>query len=285
MSAHDLYACCKGPRANMLVRADQIWGIEWWGSSMLNFWLRDSQGGYRAIQANVCPTSAVSVPSTTVSQSSEAPPSSSSSSSSPSSPPSSCESGWVRVAMSYDTTSLDVKSNIAMYAHGAQLPPTGAEPGSHTGGLPNSTAGLVTGGLPGIALADIVIYGGAMTHTQLAALTAAPVPPPAPQPAPPPSPTPPAPPPLPPPPPLPRGWPMNNFSDAWPFYYSFNPHAHDRKGPQNSTRRIMFGWIPGDTSQASDNALLHPHPHLHRYHHHPRRLSDRRCSGTLQVAY
>jgi hypothetical protein len=39
------------------------------------------------------------------------------------------------------------------------------------------------------------------------------------------------------------------MSDA-PDYYSFNPHCTDTRGPQNSTRRLMFGWIEGGMSQA-----------------------------------
>jgi len=47
----------------------------------------------------------------------------------------------------------------------------------------------------------------------------------------------------------PKGWPMPNVSDT-PSYYSFNPHATDTRGPNNSTRRLMFGWIEGPVSSA-----------------------------------
>lgn len=96
-------------------------------------------------------------------------------------------------------------------------------------------------GLPGMALADVRVYGGPLSAAQLSTITAAAVPPPAP--------TPPAPPRPAPSPDLPPGWPVNNYSDA-PDYYSFNPHGHDRRGPQGSTRRLMFGWIRGGVSAA-----------------------------------
>ena len=216
-------------QANLFVRTDQVWGIEWWGRSLLNFWVRDpNQANYRAVQASVCPVG--SAPGRRQLQDQAA-----------------CARGWVRVAMTYDTTKPFADA-IAMYARGEPLKPTGAAPGNSGGALANSTAGLESSGLPGVALADLVIYGGAMPPETLASVTAAAVPPPAP--APPAPPTPPPPPPPPPAPDLPRGWPMNNFSDAWPYYYSFNPHGHDPKGPNGTTRRLMFGWIPGDTSAA-----------------------------------
>ena len=118
--------------------------------------------------------------------------------------------------MSYNTTKPFADA-IAMFAGGKALAPTGAAPGDHGGPVANSTAGLESSGLPGMALADLVIYGGAMTAADMAAVTAAAVPAPAPAP-----PMPPAPPPAPPPPPpkptpppttdVPKGWPMNNFS-------------------------------------------------------------------------
>jgi len=47
----------------------------------------------------------------------------------------------------------------------------------------------------------------------------------------------------------PSGWPMNKLSDTT-SYYSFNPHATDRRGPGNTTRRLMFGWVTGGVSAA-----------------------------------
>ena len=48
----------------------------------------------------------------------------------------------------------------------------------------------------------------------------------------------------------PPGWPRPNMSDTS-SYYSFNPHATDRRGDGGSVRRLMFGWVLGDVSAAS----------------------------------
>ena len=45
------------------------------------------------------------------------------------------------------------------------------------------------------------------------------------------------------------------MSDA-PDYYSFNPHCTDTRGPNNATRRLMFGWIEGGVSQAVASAAV-----------------------------
>ena len=182
------------PRSTIFGRSDDTWGIEWWGGSVLNFWVRGStaRGAFRGIQAQL---------------------------------PAQAASGWVRVAMSYDANA-EFSASILMSANGESLKEIGGgrkEPGSLTGPIAKSNAGLRSTGLDAFDIADIKIFGGAMTKDELATLTAAAVPSPAPQPAK----RPPAPKPKPvgpraggPPP----GWPMNNMSDT-PSYYSFNPHA------------------------------------------------------------
>ena len=64
-------------RGKIISKADESWGLEWWGGSTLNFYVRQpgsqpgTQGGaFRGIQASICNTTA-------------------------------CEAGWVRVAVSY----------------------------------------------------------------------------------------------------------------------------------------------------------------------------------------
>ena len=39
-------------------------------------------------------------------------------------------------------------------------------------------------------------------------------------------------------------------------YYSFNPHATDTAGPNGQTRRIIFGWILGESSNAVTNKIV-----------------------------
>ena len=193
------------PRSTILGRSDDTWGIEWWGGSVLNFWVRGGKAGaFRGIQAQL---------------------------------PAQAASGWVRVAMSYDAHA-EYDRSIRMSADGESLKEIGdgrKEPGSLSGPIAKSNAGLRSTGLDAFDIADIKIFGGAMTKDELATLTAAAVPSPAPQPAK----RPPAPKPKPvgpraggPPP----GWPMNNMSDT-PSYYSFNPHATVRPKP---AARFLF---------------------------------------------
>ena len=231
-----LNAPAKGVAQNskILTKEDMSWGLEWWGGSTLNFYVRGpgAQPGmqgteFRGVQANICAAADDAGGA-------------------------GCEAEWVRVAVSY-SASAGFSSNIAMVAGGkplTQLPDK--SPGTYHGpasATPGS--GLETSGLAELALADIEIYSGAMTLAQMTALTAKPVPPPAPKPLP----APPAPhrPPSPPHPAgsggAPPGWPAQNMSDA-PDYYSFNPHATDTRGPNNTTRRLMFGWIEGPLSAA-----------------------------------
>ena len=60
--------------------------------------------------------------------------------------------------MSFNTSDPSLKTNIAMASNGVLLSPTGTEAGAHAGGLPNSTAGLVTQGLPGPSLSPLFLY-------------------------------------------------------------------------------------------------------------------------------
>ena len=200
------------PRSTIFGRSDDTWGIEWWGGSVLNFWVRGStaRGAFRGIQAQL---------------------------------PAQAASGWVRVAMSYDAKE-SYDSSILMSANGESLKEIGGgrkEPGSLTGPIAKSNAGLRSTGLDAFDIADIKIFGGAMTKDELATLTAAAVPSPAPQPAK----RPPAPKPKPvgpraggPPP----GWPMNNMSDT-PSYYSFNPHATVRARSLPFCRADSLRWL------------------------------------------
>ena len=88
-------------RGTVLARADDVWGVEWWGGSTLNFWVRaPDQRSFRAVQAHLCQKS--------------------------------CEHEWVRVAVSYDA-SKPFDAAIAMAAAGQSLKPTGAEPGTYHG--------------------------------------------------------------------------------------------------------------------------------------------------------
>ena len=210
----------------VLARGDDVWGLQWWGERTLNFWVRGADRSFRAVQASVCEGD--------------------------------CGGEWVRVAMSYDVTKPFAEA-IAMAAAGQMLKPTNADPGNHhgmasrymlmqlyttilspkldfyhPGVMANSTAGLRTFDLPGMALAEIKIFAGPLSVDQLKHVTAQAVPPPSPTPPPPPQPG-------------PVGWPANNYSDSLDFY-SFNPHGHDTH--QGHTRRIMFGWVRGEVSAA-----------------------------------
>ena len=50
-------------------------------------------------------------------------------------------------------------------------------------------------------------------------------------------------------------WPEPNFTDSS-SYYSFNPHATDTRGQNGTTRRLMFGWILGSTSNAVNTEIV-----------------------------
>eukprot|EP01052_Picozoa_sp_SAG31_P037640 SAG31_NODE_4896_length_2879_cov_2.297842_1_plen_657_part_00 len=178
--------------SKLLSKEDDSWGVEWWGGSLLNFYVRGpgasagTQGTeFRAIQGRICSSS-------------------------------SCEASWVRVAMSYSGTS-GFASNIQMFAGGKPVVGKASEPGTWHGPAAATTgSGLVTEGLAEIVLADVQFFSGAMSAVQLRALTAKPVPAPAPKPLPAPHTAPPRPPP----PPsrgnggAPAGWPAQNMSGA-----------------------------------------------------------------------
>jgi hypothetical protein len=215
--------------SKILSKSDESWGIEWWGNNTLNFYVRQpgSQPGtqgaaFRGIQVNICDTTV-------------------------------CRVGWVRVAVSYNGTA-PFESNIAVFVDGqsrSEIVASHHEPGTwHGPASATPKSGLLTEGLDGITLAEMQLFSGPMTDTQLVALTVKAVPAPAPKPLPaPPAPKhkPPAPAPAPPTPGnggAPPGWPAQNMSDA-PDYYSFNPHCTDTRGQNNATRRLMFGWIEG----------------------------------------
>ena len=192
-----------------------LWGFEYWGGSLINFYIRGPHGSlFRGIQAKLI------LPNRT-------------------------RTGWVRIAVRYDE-GAPFASNIRMFAAGAALTPlssaAGGEPGSLTGAFGNSTNGIVSVKLPNIDLADVVLYSAALSDEDLAKVTSAPVPAPVPPiPTPPPTPSSDSP---------PAGWPPRNLSDSASSYYSFNPHATDTRGPGNATRRLMFGWVTGAVSDA-----------------------------------
>jgi sucrose-6-phosphate hydrolase SacC (GH32 family) len=50
-------------------------------------------------------------------------------------------------------------------------------------------------------------------------------------------------------------WPAPNITDSSSFY-SFNPHATDSFGLNGGTRRILFGWILGETTNAVDKEIV-----------------------------
>ena len=119
--------------SKILSKIDESWGIEWWGGSTVNFYVRQpgSQGvPFRGIQANICPTVA-------------------------------CESGWVRMAVSYNGTA-PFQSNIAMYVDGQPLSENATKtPGTwHGPAAATPGNGLLTEGLDGIALAELEMFSG-----------------------------------------------------------------------------------------------------------------------------
>lgn len=197
---------------------DASLGLEWWGGGLINFYVRDAPGtSFRAIQSDISGVANTDQ--------------------------------YIRVAVSYDPAA-PFDSNIAMFADGKKLPQAtscgGAKskcmPGTHFGAIANSTSGVKSYGWleHGVDLADFKLYAGALTDAEMSSISGAKVPTPAPKPRPLP--------PLPPSPPHrhggdpPAGWPNKNMSDS-PEYYSFNPHGTDTRGPNNSTRRLMFGWL------------------------------------------
>ena len=124
-------------RGKIISKTDESWGLEWWGGSTLNFYVRQpgSQPGtqgtaFRGIQATICNTTA-------------------------------CEAGWVRVAVSYSGTA-GFASNIAMFANGQpQHALPNKEPGTwHGAAAATPDSGLITSGLAGIVLADVKLFSG-----------------------------------------------------------------------------------------------------------------------------
>ena len=87
-------------RATVFGRADDVWGVEWWGGTTLNFWVRGGGESFRAVQAQLCASE--------------------------------CERRWVRVAVTYDANKPFDKA-ISMAAAGRILDPIGSEPGTHHG--------------------------------------------------------------------------------------------------------------------------------------------------------
>jgi len=126
-------------RGNVLVRLDDSWGLEWWGESRLNFFLRGPKAPlFRAVQAEICSCPA-------------------------------CYMGWVRVSMSYNA-SAPFASSISMFAAGKRLTQQAspASPGTMTGKIANSSSSLWVNNLDGMALADLIIYGSALPASELA---------------------------------------------------------------------------------------------------------------------